>query len=420
VVNVTLMQENGTQFDHDVLIIGGGLVGASLACALGGSDLRVAVVEAVPLGSSAQPSYDDRTIALAYGSRRIFEAMGVWDDIEANGAYPIRRIHISDRGHFGIARLAAADAGVEALGYVAANRAVGSALLQALDALPRVTLLCPAEVVSVEPGPEAAVCTIRCDQTTQRLRTRLVVVADGGRSGIADALGLPARRIDYQQSAIVTNVTPGRDHEATAYERFTETGPLAILPMDPSRCAVVWSARPQEADTILGWSDAEFLSRLQARFGQRLGRFKRVGKRQSYPLFLTQRREHIRPRVALIGNAAHAVHPVAGQGFNLGLRDVATLAQVLSDAVAAGDDPGTMPVLREYARWRRGDNLLVTAFTDGLVRVFSNAFPPLMFARNLGLLGVDILPSLKRAFTRRTSGLHGRLPRLARGLPLAP
>ena len=403
--------------DYDIIVIGGGLVGASLACALGGSGLRVAVVEAVPLGALDQPSYDDRTIALAWGSRRIFEGLGVWRAM-GEGVCPIRHIHISDRGHFGMTHLDADEAGLEALGYVVENRVIGEALYAALQTYEKVELISPASVTGLEQTAESVSCRVEQEGGARTLTARLAVVADGGRSGIAESLGLRVRRTDYGQTAIVTNVTPGRDHAHTAYERFTDTGPLALLPMTGSRCAVVWSARHQEVDTILGWDEAEFLARLQQRFGHRLGEFRRAGKRAAYPLALTRLREHVRGRTVLVGNAAHTVHPVAGQGFNLGLRDVATLAEVLVQAQHSGEDIGEAAVLHRYTRWRRRDTLLTSAFTDALIRIFSNNFPPLVLARDLGLLGVELLPGVKRAFTRRTSGLHGKLPRLARGVSL--
>ena len=403
--------------NFDILIIGGGLVGASLACALRASDLRIGVIEAQPLAASSQPSYDDRTLALAYGSKQIFESMGVWPDI-APDATPIERIHISDRGHFGVTRLVATEAGLPALGYVVANRALGAALLKTLAGSNNVEWLCPAEMQEVKLSPESASVTVRHNDTNQTLVARLVIAADGAHSAVRAAMGIEAERTEYCQSAIVTTVTAGEPHGNTAYERFTDTGPLALLPLSDNRCAVVWSAKAAAVQTILGWSDAEFLNHLQDRFGDRLGTFTRPGKRAAYPLALTRVPEPVRARLALIGNAAHTVHPVAGQGFNLGLRDVAAIAEILTDAVHAGADIGDLTVLHRYADWRRRDNQITAGFTNGLIRIFSNNAFPLTLARNLGLLAVDLLPGVKRRFIRVTSGLAGRLPRLARGLPL--
>ncbi|MBI3778963.1 MAG: 2-octaprenyl-6-methoxyphenyl hydroxylase [Gammaproteobacteria bacterium] len=403
--------------DFDILIIGGGLVGASLACALRESGLRLGVIEAVPLAASSQPGYDDRTLALAYGSKRIFETMRVWEGI-APEATPIERIHISDRGHFGAARLTAAEAGLPALGYVVPSRALGAALLKVLEGSHQIDWLCPAEMRDIRVTPEHAAVTLHHDGKDKTLTARLVIAADGAHSAVRQAMGIEATRTEYRQTAIVTTVTASQPHGNTAYERFTDSGPLALLPQRRNDCAVVWSARAEEAQTILGWSDAEFLQRLQERFGDRLGSFTRLGRRASYPLALTRVPEQVRPRLALIGNAAHTVHPVAGQGFNLGLRDVAAMADILADAQRAGNDIGDLAVLRRYADWRRRDNQVISLFTNGLIRIFSNNIFPLTLLRNAGLLAVDLMPGVKRGFVRVTSGLAGKLPRLARGLPL--
>ncbi len=404
--------------DYDVLIIGGGLVGASLACALRPSGLKVAVVEAVPFGASTQPSYDDRTVALALGSQRILRAMGVWSKLDVRGVNPIERIHISDRGHLGMARLTAAHAGTTALGYVVENRVLGAALQQAVSDNPCVDLICPASLQALEFADDRVIATLDQAGKAVQVQARLLVAADGTRSSARELAGIGVREVDYAQTAVVSNVTPERAHGNTAYERFTDTGPLALLPMSEGRCAVVWSMRPAEVDAVLALDDDAFLAQLQARFGQRLGHLRQPGKRIAYPLRLLRAREHVRARLAIIGNAAHTVHPVAGQGFNLGLRDVATLAEVLTDAARAGSDIGALAVLDTYDRWRRHDTAAVSSFTGGMIRVFSNDFGPLAAARGLGLLAVDMLPPVKQALLRRTMGLAGRLPKLARGVPL--
>jgi 2-octaprenyl-6-methoxyphenol hydroxylase len=404
--------------DYDILIIGGGMVGASLGVALAPLPLRVGLIEAVEFESNAQPSYDDRTVALSYGSRRIFESLNIWERLGASGATPIQRIHISDRGHFGFTRLDAREAGVDALGYVVENRALGQALKPALAATGNLTFICPATVEDVAFAADAASVTLSRNGHRETLRARLVVAADGGRSLVRDKAGIAARRTEYHQTALVTNVTPERPHQNVAYERFTNSGPLAFLPMSENRCAVVWSLPANQVETLLTLDETQFLAALQERFGMRLGRFLKVGKRSVYPLALTKVSEHIRPRLVLIGNAAHTVHPVAGQGFNLGLRDVAVLAQVLSEAQRAGRDLGDHAVLENYVAWRQRDNLAISTFTDGLVRIFSNDLPPLSLLRNLGLVSVDLFPPAKRALLRLSMGLAGRLPRLARGLPL--
>ena len=336
----------------------------------------------------------------------------------ASGRHTDRKIHISDRGRFGFTHLSHAELGQEALGYVVEARVLGLALLARLQQLPNVVWLCPATLESVDFQPESAVARIRHDGMTHDLRTRLVVAADGADSAVRNIAGIEFERTEYGQSAVVTTVTINQPHQNTAYERFTGTGPLALLPMSSNRMAVVWSTRTDNVEALLGLSDEEYLTRLQERFGDRLGPLTRPGKRRAYPLMLTRVKEHVRPRLVLIGNAAHTVHPVAGQGFNLGLRDVAALAEVLVAAKQENRDLGDLEVLKRYADWRVRDNKVIATFTNSLIRVFSNDFPPLVFARNLGLLVVDLVPPLKRRLLRVTSGLAGKLPRLARGLPL--
>lgn len=401
----------------DVLIVGGGLVGASLACALGGCGQRVGVVEAWPFDAPAQPSYDDRSIALAYGTRRIFEGMGLWERL-APAATPIERIHVSDRGHFGMTRMSAADCGLDALGYVVENRSVGRVFSGALSALPDVELICPAQLKTLELTARGAHVRIERGDAEQVLTTRLLVGADGARSTVRTLAGIGAWRRDYGQCAVIANVSPAEDHRNTAFERFTRDGPLAFLPMSGGRCSLVWTVPAAERDEVLNLSDERFLGAVQERFGRRLGRLQKVGKRAAYPLALVRARRHAASRLALIGNAAHSLHPIAGQGFNLGLRDVAVLAELLVDSAAAGGDPGSHRLLEAYEDARRRDQQHISVLTDGLVRIFSNDYLPVVLARNAGMVAADLVPPLKRALMRRTMGLAGRLPRLGRGLAL--
>jgi 2-octaprenyl-6-methoxyphenol hydroxylase len=393
------------------------MVGASLACALVGSDLRIGVIEAVPLRSQSQPSYDDRSIALSWGSRRIFEGMGIWPDIAPN-ATPIATIHVSDRGRFGVTRLSCEEQHVDALGYVVISRDIGQILADCVDKLPNVELICPAQLDGVELRRDAAFAHITRDGQHTVLSAGLLIAADGGHSFVRKALGIKTTIWDYGQSAVIANITPERFHNNVAFERFTNSGPLAVLPLSEDRCGVVWTRRNEDVAATLALDDAEFLLHLQEQFGYRLGRFLKVGKRHAYPLRLIRAKDQVRPRLALIGNAAHALHPIAGQGFNLGLRDVAALAQTLYQAKRDGEDVGNLAVLKNYAAWRQRDHMRVTAFTDTLVRVFSNSFFPLEVARNMGMVAAEIVPPIKHTLARQAMGLVGRLPRLARGLPL--
>lgn len=403
--------------DYDLLIVGGGMVGASLAIGLSGRGLRLALVDAHAPGDPAQPGYDDRAIALAYGSRRIFEGMGLWPELAAE-AEPICDIHVSDRGHFGFSRLSARDEGVPALGYVATARQLGQVLQARLRACADVDWIAPAEVVAVAQDDLGAQVTLQGpDGEPRTLGCALLAAADGGRSFVRRQLDLPVRQWTYGQSAVVTNVTPERPHRGRAFERFTDSGPLALLPMSEGRCAVVWTVRDEALEHVIGLDDAAFLAALQARFGYRLGRFTRVGRRASYPLQLLRVRESVRRRVVLLGNAAHTLHPIAGQGFNLGLRDVAALVEEVLTAHRAGRDIGADEVLQAYRDWREDEQRQVALATDGLARLFSNPLLPLRLGRNLGMLAVDLLPFARHRLARRAMGLAGRQPRLARGLP---
>jgi 2-octaprenyl-6-methoxyphenol hydroxylase len=412
-----------TATDFDIVIVGGGMVGASLACALGNSPLQVAVIEASPFAASDQPSFDARTVALAYGSRQIFNSLGLWNSIADLGVTAIERIHVSDRGHAGTSHLDSQQEGVEALGYVVETRVLGQVLHQAVQAFDNVTFLCPAEVIGVTMQASRSSIVIRQGKQDQTLSTRLLVAADGGNSVIRKLLGIRTFRMDYDQSAVIANVVTDRPHGNIAYERFTDNGPMALLPSRGTEgadntYALVWTVKRKQQDAVLTLDDAVFLQQLQQRFGDRAGRFVRASQRHVYPLGWMQSREHVRARLAIIGNAAHTLHPVAGQGFNLGLRDVAVLAQVILDGVRDGRDPGELGLLREYARWRRRDHLQTALFTDGIVRAFSTRLVPMALARNLGLTLVDILPPLKHSLARHAMGVGGKLPRLARGLRL--
>ena len=415
------MPENITENHFDLIIIGGGLAGVSLACALRNSSLTIAVVEAYALNADTQPSYDDRTVALSYGSRCIFDAMGLWSELAAF-AEPINTIHISDRGHFGVSRLSKEQENVEALGYVLENRSIGQQLYSVMNEATNIHLYCPAELEALQQTETQVSVDIVCQGKSLSLTAALLVAADGNNSQVMQLLNIGSSRKNYQQSALIANITPGKKHQNVAYERFTETGPLAFLPMTQNRCSVVWTLKPEQADYLYAMDDDDFLAQLQQRFGFRLGQLKKAGKRHIYPLFLQVASQMSQGRVAIIGNAAHSVHPVAGQGFNLALRDVALLAELMVDAKQAGNDIGLPVLLQQYVSLREEDSKRVYRFTDVLVKTFSNSITPLAHARALGLLMVDVLPDIKHQLAMQSMGLNssrqGRLSRLSRGLPL--
>lgn len=405
----------------DVFIAGGGMVGASLAVALAGLDLRVGLAEAVPLGGPGQPSFDRRTVALARSSQRILDSLGLWSALAPEAA-PIRRIHVSEQGRFGSTVIDAAREGVPALGYVIGNARIGAALWGALNAAPGVALYVPGEVQGVEPAGEYLRVLVRHEGALLAVPTRLLVVADGARSRLRAALGIEARVRPYGQTAIIGTVGLARGRAGDlAFERFTPSGPLALLPAGTDRYAFVVTRRTADAPAALALDDAGFVGLLRAAFGTRAGRFAAPSPRVAYPLELVTAAAITAPRAVVIGNAAHGLHPVAGQGYNLGLRDVAALAEAIADDLrrnAGAADPGADTVLARYRDWRRRDQRNVVAFTDGLVRVFGTDAPLLGPLRGLSLLAFDLLPGAKGLLARETMGLGGRLSRLARGLPL--
>ncbi len=402
--------------DCDIAIAGGGMVGLSLAAALAELPLKVVVIEPVAASADHQPSFDARTTALSGGSRRVFEGIGVWPAV-ASAATPIRRIHVSEHGSFGMARLTADEQGVAALGYTVENRRLGAALRERCAAISSLRM-CSASVREAAAGESGALLVT---DRGERIAARLVVAADGAQSAVRTALGIAARVSEYGQQAVIAHVDTARFHEYTAYERFTPDGPIAVLPIAEGRSAVIWALAPEAAARALALDDARFISELQLAFGLRLGRFTRVGRRQSYPLALTRSERVTATRAVILGNAAQGLHPVAGQGFNLALRDVAALAELLAeDAALAGAaaDPGSANLLERYAAWRKPDREAVVRFTDSLVRGFAFPFAPARMLRASGLLLFDLLRPVKHEFARRTMGLAGRQPRLVRGLPL--
>jgi 2-octaprenyl-6-methoxyphenol hydroxylase len=385
-------------------IIGGGLVGASLALALqqGARERgwKIVLIEPFAPGDSYQPSYDARSTALSYGSRQIYQRLGLWAQIESRAA-AISAIHVSDRGRFGAARLLAEDEQVPALGYVVENAWLGHCLWGALDR-EVIEWRCPAEVTAMQALVDGYRLTLN---DGSQLDCDLAVLADGGRSGLREQLGITVMEQPYQQSALIANITPGHAHNGEAFERFTEQGPLALLPLPEDRCALVWTRESLQAQRLHSLPDAAFLKELQDAFGFRLGGLRQVGARHLYPLALVEAQEQIRPHLVVLGNAAHSLHPIAGQGFNLSLRDTLALADSLLGSPAI---PGDFGVLQQYLRGQELDQDLTVGFSDRVTRLFSTSQTLLASGRTLGLLGLDLLPPAKRWFARQAMGLGTR------------
>jgi len=420
-----VVSDSGWEFD--IVIVGGGMVGCALARALSGAGYRLALIESTPVDGSHHPSFDTRTLALAAGSQQLLERLGVWSTLAAS-ATPIRQIQVSDRGHFGGTRLDAAEEGVAAFGQVVGAAALGAALTRNLDQLADLTRLQPATLQQLTVAADRVTVTIQIGRGSQRLSAALVVAADGGESAVAAQLGLKVWQSDYQQSAIVAQLVSERPHRHIAYERFTDSGPLALLPDDSAAVgngwSLVWTAHRQQEAALLALNDGEFLRALQHRFGRRVGTLMQIGTRTAYPLRLRYLPTQIGQRVVVVGNAAHTIHPVGGQGFNLGLRDASTLARLLrpsalrydgrdwqfpvTAATGAGGrvaDAGEAALLRRYQQQRRPDQAAVIGFSDLATRLFSNQLPPLVAARGGGLLALALCPSARHRFARRAMGL---------------
>jgi 2-octaprenyl-6-methoxyphenol hydroxylase len=407
--------------DYDVLIAGGGLVGGSLAIALSLAGRRVALVEAVSPDSSAQPSFDDRSIALSRGSCQILKQLGIWTRLQAS-TWPVRNIHVSEQGRFGTAMLDADEQGIPELGFVVKSRDIGLALWDRLTECSSVTVFSPARATATTVAANARSVMIDTEGESVTVTTRLLAVADGARSKLRELLDIQAAERDYGQVAVVTNVEVDPQRAGyTAFERFTSAGPLAVLPGPDGRYAVVLARNSEDADAVMDLSDDKLLELLQSEFGFRLGRFRRIGKRQAYPLQLVTADTVTAERAVVVGNAAHGLHPVAAQGFNLGLRDVASLAELLADQPrpdGGETDAGDSALLESYAEWRRLDQAKVVRFTDGLIRLFGLPGKPVAAGRGLALAAFDMLPGAKQELARQTMGLAGRMTRLARGLSL--
>ena len=396
--------------NYDIVIVGGGMVGASMACALRDTDYAVAVIEAFEFNSDQQPSFDERTVALTYSSKLIFNAIGVWP-LLGSEAYPILNIEVTNANSFGFTTLGIDDINTEALGYVVPTRKIGGALHAKLSTQENVDFYCPATVESIQTHDTHAAVSLQHGRDSININAKLVIIADGGRSNLLDQLGLKTKKKSYSQNALVGIVGTDQPHHGKAFEHFTADGPLALLPLRKSDFALAWTLKKSKADEFKNCTEAVFVSQLQSAFGRRAGLFNSVGQRNIYPLSMSLLGATAKKRTVIIGNAAHIVHPVAGQGFNLGLRDVGFLHETLASNSTA--DPGDSARLNAYNQLRKHDTKRVSQFTDGLINIFTSDLFPVKTARNIGLTAINVVPGIKKSLLRRTMGLHGRQSKLA-------
>jgi len=402
--------------EHDILIVGGGLVGASLAIALDGCGLRLALIEAAPPQADLQPSYDERNLALARATVNALTALGVWAHAGARAA-PIRHIHVSRRGEFGVARLDAQRHGIDSFGAVVPARELGNALLARLESCRDLARYAPARLAAVSASADGATATLETPAGRRELRARLLVGADGTASFVRSAFGIETDNVDYAQTAFVCTVMPQRELDGCAYERFTATGPVALLPLTEQRAGVVLTVPAADAGRVAALEDGAFIELLHERFGYKLGHFARPGRRVSYPLRRVMARRLMALRTVLVGNAAQTLHPIGAQGFNLGLRDALTLSDLLIDCADAGGDPGAAVLLDAYAKQRREDREGTAAMSDALARWTADDMPLLRLARSFGLLALDRIAPLQGEFVRRGMGFRGHVSPLALGTP---
>jgi 2-octaprenyl-6-methoxyphenol hydroxylase len=410
----------------DLAIVGAGLNGSLLALAAGRSGLRVALIDRLALSTMTDAGFDGRTTAVAFTSQKLFEALDTWQEL-ATEAEPILDIRISDAGHdgrpsslflhFDHREAAGEDEAPAPMGWIVENRLLRQALLRRLAACPEVALIAPDEVISTERNAHRAEIVLR---SGRRVTARLVASAEGRFGTMREDAGIGARAWSYDQIAIVLVAYHERPHRGVAQEKFLPGGPFAILPMRDSadgrhRSSIVWSERSDLARRLLELDAPRFQTEFARRFGDHLGAVTTIGPRWSHPLGLVHAERYVEQRLVLVGDAAHGLHPIAGQGYNLGVRDIAALVEVLVEANRLGLDIGAADTLERYAQWRRADNFAMVAATDLLNRLFSNDLRPLRLARDLGLAAVNRVPSLRRFFARHAMGLVGDLPKLIRG-----
>ncbi len=405
-------------YDYDLIIVGGGMVGASLACALGDTPLRIGVVESQPAQTEwPANSYDIRVSAITRATEQVFRMVGAWEGMETRRVTPYCAMSVWDGTGSGQIDFDCADLGEPNLGHIIENRVILAALLERMARFGNIELLCPAQVTALTRDEGGASLSL---EGGRELCARLIVGADGANSWVRQQAGITTTGWSYEQTAVVATIRTSEHHRGVAYQRFMPEGPLAFLPMPGGLSSIVWSTTPERAGELMAMEDEAFLAELQYSFGERLGAMVSTGPRGAFPLLLRHANNYCDERVVLVGNAAHAIHPLAGQGLNLGVSDVAALAEVLLQAQNKMRDIGEFSLLRRYERWRKADNVAVMAAMDGFKRLFSNDIPPLSLLRNVGLTLADHSGPVKNAMMRRALGLSGDLPRLSRGKTITP
>ena len=391
------------QHDYDLIIAGGGLAGNCLALALKDTGLRIAIVEANTREQLQASPAGDRALALAAGTVMMLEALDIWQGV-SHAATAIKHIHISDRGHFGKTRLSAEKEHVDALGYVITARDIETHVANLVKDT-NIELICPARVVGLMSGDKEIFVNLKQGNESINTSAKLLVGADGGLSSVRKLLDIAQHKTEYGQTALVTTVKSTIPNKNTAFERFTASGPLALLPVAKNQCAVVWTRTNEDADALMLSSEADFLAELQQCFGFKLGKLGLTAPRRAFPLSLIRAEKMVAGRAVIIGNAVHQLHPVAGQGFNLGLRDVVRLAAMLTSQHEQNKDIGAAGFLKEYAVSRKKDHDRTIGFTDAVVKIFSNEWLALAAARNIGLTLLDHIPAVKTLLTRHAMGL---------------
>jgi 2-polyprenyl-6-methoxyphenol 4-hydroxylase len=408
-----------TELDYDVVIAGGGMTGASLAlllCHQSQGSIRVLMVESFPLPEANNtepvysPAFDARSSALSYGTAEIFKKIGVWQSLSAHVS-AIDSIHVSNKGQLGSVKMDKREMNWPALGYVVENSWLGNVLMNQLHRQEKLQVLAPASVESIQPRHDHVELTVDEGGEKRKLKTQLMVIADGAESPLREQLGISCKVSDYQQTAVIANVCFSQPHQHYAFERFTDQGPMALLPLPDSdqneaRAALVWTMDNEQAKQLLAADDESFLEQLQQRFGHRLGEFIRVGNKASYPLKLMEASEQIRSSIVVMGNAAHSLHPVAGQGFNLALRDCARLSGLLVAAQQKQQPLGELSLLQAYVDSQQFDQAKTISFSDKMSTLFSDQQLLHSAFRNLGLLSLDLLPSVKKTLIRHAAGFH--------------